>query len=103
MLRMGRKTFMDRQLTIRPLGPCHNGQNRVNEGFIPIASDPLSSYLFIPSRHAPRTLFPTESLSPQTKLILYSDHRTLALYPITVSKLLPEPEIVNPECVCRTS
>jgi hypothetical protein len=100
---MGRKTFMDRQLTIRPLGPRHNGHNRVNEGFIPIASDPLPSYLFIPSRHAPRTLFPIEILSPQTKLIFHNDHRALALYPITVSKLPSEPEIVNPECVCLMS
>jgi hypothetical protein len=47
--------------------------------------------------------FPTESLNPQTKFILYSDHRTLVVYSIAVSKLLPEPEIVNSECVCRTS
>jgi hypothetical protein len=100
---MDKKPFMDSQLAIRPLGLRHNGQNRVNEGFIPVASDPLPSYLFIPSRHAPRTLLPTENLSPQTKLLLYCDHRTLVVYPITVSKLPPEPVIVNPECVCRTN
>jgi hypothetical protein len=100
---MDRNPFMASHLAIRPLGPCHNGQNRVNEGLIPIASDPLSSYLFIPPRHAPRTLFPIENLSPQTKLSLYSDHHASSLYLITVSKLPPEPEIINPERVCRTS
>jgi hypothetical protein len=102
-LEMGRNTFMDKQLAIRPLGPRHNRHNKVNEGFIPIASDLLPSYLFIPSRHAPRTLFPTEILSPQTKLIVYNDHRTLSVYPIIVSKLFPEPKIVNLECVCWTN
>jgi hypothetical protein len=63
MLRMGRKKFMDRQLAIQPLGPCYNVQNKVNEGFRLIASDPLPSYLFIPLRHAPRTLFPIVNLS----------------------------------------
>jgi hypothetical protein len=100
MLRTDRKIFMDRQLTIRPLGLHHNEWNRVNEGLIPIASEPFPSYLFIPSRHAPRTLFPIVSLSPQTKLIF---HHALALYLITVSELPPELDIVNPKRVCQMS
>jgi hypothetical protein len=35
-----------------------------NEDLIPIASDPLLIYLFIPLCHAPITLFPIENLSP---------------------------------------
>jgi hypothetical protein len=41
MLQMGINIFMDGQLTIRLLGPCHNGHNKVNEGFIPIAELPI--------------------------------------------------------------
>jgi len=96
--------FMARKLAIRPLGLRHNGHNRVNEGFIPIASDPFLSYLFIPLCHAPRKLFPIENLSPHTTLSLYCDHHSSDLSLVTVSKLPPpEPEIVNPEHVCRTS
>jgi hypothetical protein len=85
MLQTNRNPFMNSQLTIQPLGPCHNRQNIVNEGFIPVASDPLSSYLFIPSHHVPRTLFPIENLNSRTNSSLYSDHHALALYLITVS------------------
>jgi hypothetical protein len=60
-LRMGRKEIMVHYQTIES---CHNRHNGVNGGFIPIASEPLSSYLFIPSRHASRTLFLIDNLSP---------------------------------------
>jgi hypothetical protein len=78
-------------------------KTRVNEGSIPIASDLFPISLFILSRHASRTLLTTKSFSLHTRLILYSDHGTLAFYFIAVSKLLPELMIVNPECVCQTS
>jgi hypothetical protein len=88
MLQMIRKKFMTGQLSIKPLGPHHNEQNRVHEGFIPIASDPLPSYLFIPSHHAPRTLLLTTNLILQTKLILHSDHHIVSVYFIVVPKLI---------------
>jgi hypothetical protein len=100
---MDRIPFMASQLAIQPLGPCHNGQNQFNEGLIPISSNPLLSYLFIPPRHAPRTLFPIENLSLQTKLSLYSDHHAYAIYLVTMSKIPPEPDIFNPEHLCQTS
>jgi hypothetical protein len=93
-----------RKTTHHPtVGACHNRHNKVNEGFIAIASYPLPSYLLIPSRHAPRTLFPIENLSLQTKFLLYRDHHTLSSYLVTVSKLILEPDIVKPECICRTN
>jgi hypothetical protein len=100
MLRKGRKEVM---VCHKAVGLRHNRQNMVNGGFIPIASEPLPSYLFIPSCHAPRIFFLFENLSPQTKPSLYSNCYALALYLTTVSKLFSKPAIVNPECVCPTN
>jgi hypothetical protein len=47
--------------------------------------------------------FANHESEPTDSLILHSDHCAIVLYPITVSKLLLEPEISNPEHVCRMS
>jgi hypothetical protein len=62
--RTGRKTFM---VFHQNVGLHRNGQNKVNQGFSPIARDLFPSYLFIPSPHAPRTLLIIMNLSPQTR------------------------------------
>jgi hypothetical protein len=60
---MGRKAFMVHH---RIVGPHHNRQNIVKEGFSTVARDPLPIYLFILLHHAPGTLFLTVNMSPQT-------------------------------------
>jgi hypothetical protein len=98
--RMGRKAFMVHYQTV---GPCHNGQNRVNEGFSPIARDSLPSYLFITSHHAPRTLLLTMHLSPQTRLFYTMIIALLPSIPLQCLSYSSNPKISNPEHVCRTS
>jgi hypothetical protein len=56
MPRMVRTTVMTRNLTIRPLGPCRNGHNCIDEGLLSIGEDLLHRCLLIPSTVAPRTL-----------------------------------------------
>jgi len=88
MLQMGRKKFMVHHQTV---GLHHNRSNRFNEGLIPVASDPLSSYLFIPLCQATRTLLPTENLSLQTKFLSYNDNCILPIFFIVTSKLIVNP------------
>jgi hypothetical protein len=63
----------------------------VNGGSYPLQANHCRIYLFSSSRHAPRTLFPNENSSPQTKPSLYSDHCAIILYLITMSELFPDP------------
>jgi hypothetical protein len=60
---------MTRQLTIRPLGPCHNRQNKVQEGFIPLAELPI-----YPVAPCPENTFANREFEPLDLLIFYSDH-----------------------------
>jgi hypothetical protein len=73
------------------VGPHRNGQNRVNEGFSTISK--LSIYPIVPCTE--NTFFNRES-EPANSLILHSDHCTISLYPIAVSKLLLKPEDFQP-------
>jgi hypothetical protein len=90
---------MTRQLTIRPLGPCHNRQNKVQEGFIPIVELPI-----YPVMPCPENTFANREFEPPDLLILYSDH-----YIVLPSILLQclsyssNPKISNPKRVCRMS
>jgi hypothetical protein len=47
--RMVRTIVMTRNISIRPLGPHHNGQNCIDEGLLSIGEDPLHCCLLIPS------------------------------------------------------
>jgi hypothetical protein len=98
---MGGNTFMVLHQTI---GPHCNRQNKVNEGFSPIVArykrsiSKLSTYPVTP---CPENTFSNRESEPTDSLILHSDHCAISLYHIAVSKLLPEPDIFNPERVFR--
>jgi hypothetical protein len=102
-LQMGRTTFIVCHQTV---GPHCNGNNRVNEGFFPIATRckrfiaKLSIYLVMP---CPENTFANRESEPIDSLILHSAHCVISLYRIVVSKLLPEIDIFNPKHVCRPS
>jgi hypothetical protein len=76
---------------------------KVDGGSYPLQAICYRSCLFIPSRHATRTLLLIENLSSQPWLILSSDHYALTFHLIVVSTLLRVPNIINPERICPKS